>query len=726
MIDAFWFWLVLELVGLGALPAARLLLGRLPGGGFGFARPLGLLLAAYPAWLLASTHIAPYGRGTAVGGIALVAVCGAAVALRMPHHNAARLRSGLRTIPVRLWLVGELLFTSAFFGWALMRSYSPDVWGVEKPPEVTIVSAINRSDWFPPHDAWFSGGSVNYYYFGHYLDAFLVRVTGVDRTVGFNLGLAAVFALTLTAVFALASALYLAARRAGAPRRSPILVGMVAVFLTALLGNVAGGIEYLRHPTRFLAFDWWAPTHVITGTTNDIPVFSFLLGDFHPHVVAVPFALLGIAIALQLALTGPRLRPRPKAAVEILLAALVVGCLYPTNSWNFPVAVALVAAGLVLYATRHDAESGARRRALVWGALWLVATVVLFLPFWLRFHPAERAVGIVGNRSSLTRFLHDEGLIYGLFLWVIAAAFVHRLAAVPRRYLAVGLAGLAAAVAGLAPSHRGGLALVLALLAFAVYTAFDPRHPQPYRFVWLLLAAGLGAIAVGELVFLEDPLYGVSSPQARFNTVFKFGYQAWYLLALPAACLIFWSRAWMSRWTRRFWSAGLAVLVALGVAYSVAGSYARSGGFSSSPTLHGYRWLTSSSPGDLEAIAWLGAHAAPGARVLEAAGGDFTAAGRISAYTGLPTVIEWPGHEVQWGHDPGKRVEDVATIYSTTDVRRARALLARYDIDYVVVGSIERADYPSAGLAKFSRLGRHVYAAGGTVVYETRRRRQTA
>jgi uncharacterized membrane protein len=81
---------------------------------------------------------------------------------------------------------------------------------------------------------------------------------------------------------------------------------------------------------------------------------------------------------------------------------------------------------------------------------------------------------------------------------------------------------------------------------------------------------------------------------------------------------------------------------------------------------------------------------------------------------------------VQWGHDPGKRVEDVATIYSTTDVRRARALLARYDIDYVVVGSIERADYPSAGLAKFSRLGRHVYAAGGTVVYETRRRRQTA
>jgi uncharacterized membrane protein len=177
----------------------------------------------------------------------------------------------------------------------------------------------------------------------------------------------------------------------------------------------------------------------------------------------------------------------------------------------------------------------------------------------------------------------------------------------------------------------------------------------------------------------------------------------------------------MGRWARRFWSVGLAALVVLGLAYSLVGSYARSAGFSSAPTLDGYRWLALTSPGDLDAIAWLRAHAARGARVLEAAGGDFTTGGRFSAYTGLPTVIEWPGHEVQWGHDPGHRVEDVAAIYSTTDVRRARALLAHYGVDYVVVGSLERADYPSAGLAKFSRLGRHVYAAGGTAVYKTRR-----
>ena len=720
MIDALRFWLVLELVGLGALPAARLLLGRLPGGGFAFARPLGLLLAAYPAWLLASTHIARYGRGTALAGVAIVVVGGAAVIALTARRRAAHLRASLRTVPVRLWLVGELLFTVAFFGWALMRSYSPDVWGVEKPPEVTIVSAINGSGWFPPHDSWFAGGSVNYYYFGHYVDAFLVRVTRVDTTAGFNLGLAAIFALTVTTVFALGAALYLAAMRAGAPRRSPILPGLAAVALTALLGNVAGGIAYLRHPTRLLTFDWWAPTHVIAGTTNDIPVFSFLLGDFHPHVVVVPFALLGVAIALQLALAGPRLRPRPRGAAELLLAALVIGCIYPTNSWNFPLAVALVGAGLVLYAARRDARSEERRRALVWGVLCFCASIVLFLPFWLRFHPAEQTIEIVRDHSSLTRFLHDEAWIYGLFLWVIAAAFLQRLTTLPRRYLAIGVVVLAAAVALLTPSHRGGLVLVLALVAFALYAAFDPRHPQPYRFVWLLVAAGLGAIAVGELVFLEDPLYGLSA-QARFNTVFKFGYQAWYLLGVPAACLLFWGAAWMGRWARRFWRAGVAVLAVLGVAYAVVGSYARSDGFSAAPTLHGYRWLALTSRGDLDAISWLRAHATRGARVLEAAGGDFTTAGRISAYTGLPTVIEWPGHEVQWGHHLGKRVEDVATIYSTTDVRRAGALLARYGIDYVVVGSLERADYPSAGLAKFSRLGRHVYAAGGTAVYETRR-----
>ena len=108
--------------------------------------------------------------------------------------------------------------------------------------------------------------------------------------------------------------------------------------------------------------------------------------------------------------------------------------------------------------------------------------------------------------------------------------------------------------------------------------------------------------------------------------------------------------------------------------------------------------------------------------MLEAFGDDYSAFGhaRISTFTGRATVIGWAGHEVQWQHDVGSRSTDVQTLYTTTDVAAARPLIARYGINYVVVGPIEQTTYGDAGLAKWDQLGRRVYSSGGTTVWELR------
>src|SRR5215218_2318863 len=147
VVEALLFWLLVEFIGILALPAAGVLFARLPGRGLALARPLGLLLLGYPVWLLANLHAVPYGRTSVYTVLALLTLASA----------AGWMLSGRplpRGVTLRLWLGGEALFAACFFGWALMRSFSPEVLATEKPMDMAFVNAVNRSEWFPPHDPW--------------------------------------------------------------------------------------------------------------------------------------------------------------------------------------------------------------------------------------------------------------------------------------------------------------------------------------------------------------------------------------------------------------------------------------------------------------------------------------------------------------------------------------------------------------------------------------------
>ena len=106
--------------------------------------------------------------------------------------------------------------------------------------------------------------------------------------------------------------------------------------------------------------------------------------------------------------------------------------------------------------------------------------------------------------------------------------------------------------------------------------------------------------------------------------------------------------------------------------------------------------------------------------MLESTGEDYSPDGhaRISTFTGLPTVLGWPGHELQWGHREGTRRADVERLYREPDPGAARPLLERYGIRYVVAGPLERADHGRAGEAKWDALGRRVYDRAGTTVWD--------
>jgi uncharacterized membrane protein len=313
-------------------------------------------------------------------------------------------------------------------------------------------------------------------------------------------------------------------------------------------------------------------------------------------------------------------------------------------------------------------------------------------------------------------------LIYGILLWPLSAAFVHRLLGGRHVWRWVGWGLVALVVAGtlLAAGHLTG-ALVLAVgVGAGVTAALAPALSAPERFLWVLIAGGLVLLLIPELLYLRDAFDG--SALLRMNTVFKAGYQAYLLLGLAAACALPWAAVWLPRRAWHAWAAVASVLLLLGLVYPYAASYARTDGFASAPSLNGLGWLAARSPGDPGAIAWIRAHTPGDAVVLEAFGDDYSAFGhaRISTFTGRPTVIGWAGHELQWAHTPAGRSGDVKTMYTATSAAVARPLLRRYGVRYVVVGPIEETTYGDAGTAKWDQLGRRVYARQGTTVWALR------
>jgi YYY domain-containing protein len=259
----------------------------------------------------------------------------------------------------------------------------------------------------------------------------------------------------------------------------------------------------------------------------------------------------------------------------------------------------------------------------------------------------------------------------------------------------------------------------------------------PTPFVLFMLFLGAVLVLTPEFVFLRD-LFG-----NRMNTIFKFYYQAWILWSLAAAfgivVLLHELRgAW--KWA---WGIGLGLVLIVGLAFPVFGLPNKTNGFqfpafqaayeaavaagaptplstaASVWTLDGARLFHRQYPDDAAAADWLST--APFGVVAEAVSiHTYSNYSRISAYSGLPAVLGWPGHEDQWrggSAEQGTRKQDVDRLYQTNSWEEARLILAQYNIRYVVVGTLERNTY-RVNESMFQRYLVPVFQSRDVVIYE--------
>ena len=531
-------------------------------------------------------------------------------------------------------------------------------------------------------------------------------------------------------------------------------------------GNPGGG----AFPSDFW---WWFRATRVIGTSSEgnvldytiteFPAFSFLLGDLHAHVLAIPFLLLAILAALNLYCSPGRLGLgwlRDNAPVAVL-AALAGGALAFTNFWDFPTFMALLAAALLLKGYRDNPGSllqAATAAASVFLPLFLLS-VAMFGPVYFSF--SGQTSGALPLQEISTSPFHLF-LVLGLFI-LMSLALLAKLAIRLRRdqvtdvplaiiamlaaLIPIGLwlataflfslvtDGAASALDDLGRrlTLAGPAAVVVGAGVYLSGSLSARGKNRAYPFVLLLLVAGIFLIMVAELFHIVDSFGGA---WRRMNTVFKVYYQAWLLLGIASAFAVYalWSGPAASlghaRWLRRAGQTarfgGAAILGALVVCslyYTVGATLDRSGAYGEpfeGRTLDGLAYLQVTEPGEYAAIQWLRDEAPPG-RIVEAVGDDYSRHANISASTGLPTVLGWVGHEIQWRGSAGPlegRREDVAAIYSDSDPQRVMQLLGDYGVRYVYLGSREMEAYGVSSLARHSAFLRTAFEKNGVIVYE--------
>jgi len=159
--------------------------------------------------------------------------------------------------------------------------------------------------------------------------------------------------------------------------------------------------------------------------------------------------------------------------------------------------------------------------------------------------------------------------------------------------------------------------------------------------------------------------------------------------------------------------------LAAGLIYPIFGMLEKTNRFQNMVwSLDGNKYLEASSPEEFEAIEFL--KNADYGVVSEAVGGSYSSYGRVSKLTGLPTVLGWPGHEVQWrggGEEIGTRENDIRDLYTTNNWDRAREIIETYSIRYIYIGQLERSAYSVSDI-KFKEKLSLIFDNDAVQIYE--------
>ncbi|HIU75270.1 MAG TPA: hypothetical protein IAC62_05270 [Candidatus Pelethocola excrementipullorum] len=743
------WWLMILALGLGFLPLTSRLFAGFEDKGWLFSKAIGMAVSGFVVWALVCAGILKF---TAVTCLVTVIVC-LVLCWGLEGFLAARGKRRRLELNLDLVLGEELVFLAVFFLWTYLAGFHPEAHGTEKFMDYGFMAAMMRSDTLPAPDIWYSLKDMNYYYGGQYYAVFLTKLSWSEVADTYNLMRTLVAGLLAGMSF---SIVYQLVKGMNAIK-SPRVKGVTASLGGLLAGGAvvfAGNLHYLIYGVIGKALGWksgidyWFPNSTryigYYPETNDkciheFPSYSFVLGDLHAHVVNTMFVIVVIGLMLSWILKirkegGDETTWNWKRCIldpHVVMGGFFIGIFQFTNYWDFVIYFTVIVICCIyinLYRFRCRWKPVLLSIVIQATEVFAIGMVVA-LPFTLTFENMVSGVGIAENHTMIRQWLVLWGLPAGLLL-----IFIMFLLLEYRKYRKSEVLPSGEEVQTTNPEssteesaeesgeETGGTSVVV-----SQQIPLDSEQREPKRrvladifqwvnssdiFVFIIGMCALGLVLIPEVVYVRD-IY--EDGYARSNTMFKLTYQGFIMFAVAMSYIILRLLSWKGRKLSKVLG-GLGLIALLSTfgyfgnaVYSWFGTVWNPAEYRCQDAT---RYLEVAFPEDASAIRWLNEHVEGNPVVLEANGDSYSDYARVSAMTGLPTVLGWYVHEWLWRGDTddlNMRVADIESIYTSQDAQQVMSLLEKYDVSYIYVGKYEREKFPKLNEGVLQDLGELVY-----------------
>lgn len=734
----FQWWITLFILSIIFTPLTYLLFPNFIDRGYAFNKSIGILLLSYMMLVAGIIHLLPF---TFISLIILL--ISYLTILLFVNKKYKFFQKFIKDLPVLMrWIIiEEILFLLIFSLFTYIRSFSPDINGLEKFMDYGFVNSILRSTYFPPKDMWFTPFSINYYYFGHLVTAVLTKLSLLKPNFTFNLMIATIAGLTFSSSFSLGINFY----KELIKKINILRIATVGI-LSGLLVTFAGNLHVLytlflpyenEHPVPFwqLVFSpqtfpnsYWYPnaTRFIYHTIHEFPIYSWTVSDLHGHVTDIPFVLLTIAFIYSLFLSCKTATTKkivnknirnakhvylgltkllPFNLTKIIILSFLLAVMYMTNAWDGLIYY-LLALLLITYVVWHKLELA--KLSLIQKSLNSITVIILSglvigagfflfsLPLSIFFKPFVSGIGILCAPQFLTNIGHLGPLLFEPNhcqqspWWQLITLY-------------------------------GFFYFFVILLGIALFKI--KKLAKSDVFILLLIILSTLLIIIPEFIYAKD----IYPEHYRANTMFKLVFQSFIMLSLATGYAI--SRISSALKAKKtlarkityfiYFLTTLSLLtIVFSYPYFAIMSYY--GDLKVYHGLDGTKYLQTKYPDDAKAISWINKNIKGQPVILEAQGDSYTDYARVSANTGLPTVLGWTVHEWLWRgtYDiPAPRIDEVKTLYESTDLNQTMSLVKKYNIKYIFLGNLEKEKY-KVDTDKFRKIGKVVFSSGKTRIYQ--------